>query len=102
MRRIITLITDFGTADGYVAEVKGVLLSGASDIAVIDLTHEIPPQDIEAGRLMLARCWRRFPEGTVHLVIVDPGVGSARDAIAVGSQGRFLIGPDNGVLSPAL
>lgn len=102
MRRIITLITDFGTADGYVAELKGVLLSGAPDVTVVDLTHDIPPQDVEAGRLTLARSWRRFPEGTVHLVIVDPGVGSPRAALAVHSHGRFLIGPDNGVLSPAL
>lgn len=102
MRRIVTLITDFGTADGYVAEMKGVLLSGAPDVTIVDLTHDIPPQDVEAGRLALARSWRRFPEHTVHLVIVDPGVGSERAALAVASQGRFLIGPDNGVLSPAL
>jgi S-adenosylmethionine hydrolase len=102
VRRIVTLITDFGTADGYVAELKGVLLSGAPDATVVDLTHDIPPQDVEAGRLALARSWRRFPEHTVHLVIVDPGVGSERAALAVASQGRYLIGPDNGVLSPAL
>lgn len=102
MRRLITLITDFGTADGYVAEVKGVLLSGAPDATVVDLTHEIPPQDVEAARLALARSWQRFPEGTVHLVIVDPGVGSGRAALAVRSHERFLLGPDNGVLSPAL
>ena len=102
MRRIITLITDFGTADGYVAEVKGVLLSGAPEANVVDLTHDIPPQDVEAARLALARAWQRFPDGTVHLVVVDPGVGSAREALAVSSRGRFLLGPDNGVLSPAL
>lgn len=102
MRRIITLITDFGTADGYVAEVKGVLLSGAPDATVVDLTHDIAPQDIEAARLTLARAWQRFPEGTVHLVIVDPGVGSNRAALAVRSRERFLLGPDNGVLSPAI
>lgn len=102
MRRIITLITDFGTADGYVAELKGVLLSGAPDATVVDLTHDIAPQDVEAGRLALARSWRRFPEHTVHVVIVDPGVGSERAALAVSSQGRLLLGPDNGVLSPAL
>lgn len=102
MRRIITLITDFGTADGYVAEMKGVLLSGAPDATIMDLTHDIPPQDVEAARLALARSWQRFPEGTVHVVVVDPGVGSAREALAVKSRGRFLLGPDNGVLSPAL
>jgi S-adenosylmethionine hydrolase len=102
MSRIITLLTDFGTADGYVAEIKGVLLSGAPHATLVDLTHDIPPQDIEAARLTLARSWQRFPEGTVHIVVVDPGVGSARAALAVESRNRFLLGPDNGVLSPAL
>jgi S-adenosyl-L-methionine hydrolase (adenosine-forming) len=102
MRPIVTLLTDFGTADGYVAELKGVLLSAAPEAALVDLTHDVPPHDVEAARLALARCWRRFPAGTVHLVVVDPGVGSARAALAVESDGRFLVGPDNGVLSPAL
>lgn len=102
MPRIITLLTDFGTADGYVAEMKGVLLSGAPDATIVDLSHDIPPQDIEAGRLALARAWRRFPTGTVHVVVVDPGVGTHRAAIAVERDGRYLLGPDNGVLSPAL
>jgi hypothetical protein len=99
---LITLLTDFGTADGYVAEVKGVLLSAAPGVQVVDLSHDIAPHAIDAGRLAVARYWRRFPAGTVHLVVVDPGVGSAREAIAVSSDGRFLVGPDNGVLSPAL
>jgi S-adenosylmethionine hydrolase len=102
MRPIITLLTDFGTADGYVAEMKGVLLSRAPDAMLVDVTHEIPPQDVEAGRLTLARVWRRFPPKTVHLVVIDPGVGSARAALAIESDARFLVGPDNGVLSPAL
>jgi len=99
---IITLLTDFGTADGYVAEMKGVLLSTAPGVQLVDLSHDIPPHDIEAARLAVARYWRRFPEGTVHVIVVDPGVGSSRAAIAVRSDGRFLVGPDNGVLSPAL
>ncbi len=102
MPRVITLLTDFGTADGYVAEMKGVLYSGAPDAVIVDLTHAIPPQDIEAGRLALARAWRRFPPGTIHVAVVDPGVGTTRAAIAVEAQGRFLLGPDNGILSPAL
>ena len=102
MRPIITLLTDFGTADGYVAEMKGVILSHATEAQVVDLSHEVPPQDVEAGRLAVARYWRRFPPGTVHLVVVDPGVGSPRAALAVASDGRYLVGPDNGVLSPAL
>jgi S-adenosylmethionine hydrolase len=99
---IITLLTDFGTADGYVAELKGVLMSQAPGSQVVDLSHDIPPHEIDAARLAVARYWRRFPEGTIHVVVVDPGVGSDRQAIAVSSDGRFLVGPDNGVLSPAL
>jgi S-adenosyl-L-methionine hydrolase (adenosine-forming) len=102
MRPIITLTTDFGTTDGYVGEVKGVLLSNAPDAEIVDITHDIPPQDVERARLTVARFWRRFCEGSIHLVIVDPGVGSSRAALAVSSDGRFLVGPDNGVLSPAL
>ena len=102
MRPLVTLLTDFGTADGYVAEMKGVLLSAAPDATIVDLTHDVPPHDVDAARLALARCWRRFPAGVVHLVVVDPGVGSARAALAVESDGRRLVGPDNGVLSPAL
>lgn len=99
---LVTLLTDFGTADGYVAEMKGVLLSLLPSAAVVDASHDIPPHDVELARLTLARYWRRFPAGTVHLVVVDPGVGSARAAIAVESGARYLVGPDNGVLSPAL
>lgn len=102
MRRVVTLMTDFGTADGYVAQVKGVLLSLAPEVNLVDITHDIPPQDVEAARLTLARYWRRFPAGTIHLVVVDPGVGSSRAALAVRSDERILLGPDNGVLSPAL
>jgi S-adenosylmethionine hydrolase len=98
----ITLLTDFGTADGYVAELKGVLVSRAPQVPLIDLSHDVPPQDVAAARLAVARYWRRFPVGTVHLVVVDPGVGTGRAAMAVESDGRFLVGPDNGVLSPAL
>ncbi|MCA2990180.1 SAM-dependent chlorinase/fluorinase [Gemmatimonas sp.] len=98
----ITLLTDFGTADGYVAELKGVLVSLSPSVPIVDLSHDIPPQDIAFGRLTVARYWRRFPAGTVHLVVVDPGVGTARAAIAIASEGRYLVGPDNGVLSPAL
>jgi len=99
---IITLLTDFGTADGYVGEMKGVLFSRAPECRVVDISHDIGPQDVEQGRLTLARFWRRFPDGTVHIVVVDPGVGTGRRAIAVASDGRYLVGPDNGVLSPAL
>ena len=99
---IITLLTDFGTADGYVAEMKGVLLTELPTATVVDIAHDIPAHDVDAGRIAIARYWRRFPRGTVHLAVVDPGVGSARAAIAVESEGRILVGPDNGLLSPAL
>jgi S-adenosylmethionine hydrolase len=99
---IITLLTDFGTADGYVAEMKGMLLTELPTATIVDVAHDVPAHDLDAGRLAIARYWRRFPRGTVHLAVVDPGVGSARAAIAVESEGRFLVGPDNGLLSPAL
>ena len=102
MRPIVTLITDFGTVDGYVGEMKGVLLSAAPDVEIVDITHDIPPQDVERARLTLARVWRRFPRGTIHVVVVDPGVGSSRDSIAVSSEDYYLVGPDNGVLSASL
>lgn len=102
MTPIITLLTDFGTADGYVAQMKGVILSAAPGATLVDVTHDIRAQDVEAARLVLDRYWRRFPPGAVHLVVVDPGVGSSRAALGVAADGRFLVGPDNGVLSPAL
>jgi S-adenosylmethionine hydrolase len=102
MPRLITLLTDFGTADGYVGEMKGVLASLAPGATIVDVTHDVAPHDVDGARLALARYWRRFPEGTVHLVVVDPGVGTARGALATESEGRYLVGPDNGGLSPAL
>jgi S-adenosylmethionine hydrolase len=102
MSRIITLLTDFGTADGYVGEMKGVLASGAAGAALVDIAHDLAPQDVDGARLALARYWRKFPLGTVHLLVIDPGVGGERAALAVESEGRFLVGPDNGALSPAL
>ncbi|MGQ0646646.1 MAG: SAM hydrolase/SAM-dependent halogenase family protein [Gemmatimonadaceae bacterium] len=102
MRPLITLLTDFGTADGYVAEIKGVLCSLAPGATILDLSHDIPAHDIELARLTVVRYWRRFPAGTVHFVVVDPGVGTSRVAMAVQSDDRFLVGPDNGVMSPAL
>ncbi|HEY3285640.1 MAG TPA: SAM-dependent chlorinase/fluorinase [Gemmatimonadaceae bacterium] len=99
---LVTLLTDFGTADGYVAEMKGVLLTGAPAAQLVDVSHDVPAQDVEIARLTFARYWRRFPVGTVHVVVVDPDVGTARKALAIESDGRFAVGPDNGVLSPAM
>ena len=96
---IITLRTDFGLADSYVAEVKGVLLSRAPGATLVDVTHRVPPGDVRAGQYLLARAWHRFPPGTVHLAIVDPGVGTTRRALAATAGGHWFVAPDNGLLS---
>src|SRR5512134_3912317 len=98
---MITFLSDFGTSDSYVGEVKGVLASLAPGVAVIDIGHSLTPGNIRAAAHILGRVWHRFPGGTVHLVVVDPGVGGTRAAIAVESGGHFFVGPDNGVLTPA-
>jgi S-adenosylmethionine hydrolase len=102
MPPVVTLLTDFGTADGYVAEMKGVILTRAPEATVVDVTHDIGPQDVERGRLALARYWRRFPPGTIHVAVVDPGVGTARDIIVVAAAGHAFIAPDNGLLAPVV
>jgi S-adenosyl-L-methionine hydrolase (adenosine-forming) len=100
MPPLITLLTDFGTADSYVAEVKGVLLSRVHGGQLVDISHQVPPGDIRAGQYILARVWRRFPQGAVHLVVIDPGVGTARRALAAEAEGHYFVAPDNGLLSP--
>jgi hypothetical protein len=102
MRPIVTLLTDFGLADTYVAEMKAAILSEATDIRLVDLSHQVPPGDIRTAQYLLGRAWGRFPLGTVHLVIVDPGVGSGRRAMAIQHAGHFFVGPDNGVFSAVL
>jgi S-adenosylmethionine hydrolase len=97
--RLITLLTDFGLSDSYVAEVKGVLLSRAPGAVLVDVTHQVPPGDVPAGQFLLARAWRRFPAGTVHLAVVDPGVGTTRRALAAAAGGHWFVAPDNGLLS---
>jgi S-adenosyl-L-methionine hydrolase (adenosine-forming) len=97
--RRITLLTDFGTADGYVGALKGVIASIAPGAAVDDIAHDLPRGDIEAAAWTLSRYWRLYPEGTVHLVVVDPGVGTARRPIAARAAGRLFVAPDNGVLT---
>lgn len=96
-----TLLTDFGTADYYVAAVKGVLLSRAPGTVLIDLGHEVAPGDVEGGAWLLAATARWYPPGTVHLAVVDPGVGSERRILAAGAGGMVFVGPDNGLLLPA-
>jgi S-adenosylmethionine hydrolase len=99
---IITLLTDFGTRDSYVGEIRGVLLARAPGAVLADISHEIGLGDIRAGAYVLGRAWRRFPAGTVHLAVIDPGVGGARLALAVRSEGHFFVGPDNGLFTPVL
>ncbi|MGZ8392551.1 MAG: SAM hydrolase/SAM-dependent halogenase family protein [Gemmatimonadales bacterium] len=99
---IITLLTDFGSADHYVAEVKGVLLTRAPGVTLVDVTHGIPPGDVRSAAYVIGRTWHRFPTGTIHLAVVDPGVGTPRPALAVGAHGHFFVGPDNGVFTPVL
>jgi S-adenosylmethionine hydrolase len=97
--RVITLLTDYGLRDSYVAEVKAVLVARAPAATVVDVTHEVPAGDVRAGQYLLARVWHRFPAGSVHLAIVDPGVGTSRRALAAGAAGHLFVAPDNGLLS---
>jgi S-adenosylmethionine hydrolase len=99
---LVTLLTDFGTSDSYVAEVKGVLLSAAPAVTLVDVTHAVPPGDVRAGAYILGRIWHRFPSGTVHLAVVDPGVGTRRAALAVAAHDHYFVGPDNGLLTMVL
>jgi S-adenosylmethionine hydrolase len=96
---IITLTTDFGEADYYVAAMKGVISSISPSAAIIDITHLVPPHDIYSAALTLMCCYREFPKRTIHLVVVDPGVGSNRRPILVVAGDYSFIGPDNGVFS---
>jgi len=97
----IFLLTDFGSADIYVGQVKAALLAHAPRQSVVDLLHDAPSFNIRAGAHLLAALVGRVPSGAVVLAVVDPGVGSARDAVAVRANGRWLVGPDNGLLSVA-
>jgi S-adenosylmethionine hydrolase len=102
MSRLITLLTDFGTQDAFVGVMKGIIKSLAPDAETIDLTHHIPPQDIRAGAFVLKTAYQYFPPGTVHLAVVDPGVGGGRRPVAA-SVGDFVyVCPDNGLLSYVL
>ncbi len=96
---VITLTTDFGSL--YPASMKGVILSIDPDATIIDVTHSIPPADIRAGAFALYSIVRHFPPGTIHVGVIDPGVGTERSAIVVCAGGQYFIGPDNGLLIPA-
>ena len=98
-RPTIALLTDFGTADHYAGTLKGVLLSLCPDATLVDISHDVPPHDVLTAAIELAACYRYFPVGTIFLVVVDPGVGSARRGLAADTGDYRFVAPDNGVLS---
>jgi len=97
--RAITLLTDFGTADYFVGAMKGAILSINPQAVIVDITHEIPAQDVAAGAFTLLAAYDTFPEGTIHVAVVDPGVGSARRPIVVTAGNHLFVGPDNGIFT---
>jgi len=98
----VTLTTDFGTVDGYVGAMKGRILSHASELRITDLAHDIPAQNVIHGASTLAAAASYWPRGTLHIAVVDPGVGTERRALAAVAGGQCFVGPDNGLLSPVL
>jgi len=98
-RPILTLTTDFGLSDHYVGTMKGVILGICPQAHIVDISHEASPFDVTEGAYLIAQAYRYFPKKTVHVVVVDPGVGTARRPILVEAAGQYFVGPDNGVLS---
>lgn len=96
---VVTLTTDFGSTDHFVGAMKGVILTLAPRAAIVDITHEISPQDLNEAAFVIAQAWAYFPKKTIHVVVVDPGVGSARRPLLCEAGGHFFIAPDNGILS---
>ena len=101
-RPVVALLTDFGTANHYAGTMKGVMLGVCPDVTLVDIAHDVPAHDVLSGALELAACYRYFPSGTIFLVVVDPGVGSARRGLAVEAGDYRFVAPDNGVLSAVL
>ncbi len=99
---IVTLLTDFGLKDHFVSAMKGVMLGLNPDLHFVDITHLIHPQDVRSAAFVLGQAYPYFPANTVHLAVVDPGVGSARKAIAVSAGGQYFVAPDNGILTYVL
>lgn len=99
---IVTLLTDFGTRDPFAGVMKGVVLARCPRAAIVDLTHEIEPQAIGAGAFWIGQAYRYFPPGSVHVAVVDPGVGSERRALVVRADEQLFVGPDNGILEVVL
>ena len=100
--RAITLLTDFGTADYFVGAMKGVILSINPQAVIVDITHEIPAQDVAAGAFTLLAAYDTYPEETIHVAVVDPGVGSSRRPIVVSAGNHLFVGPDNGLFTHIL
>ena len=100
--RLITFTTDFGVSDHFVGTMKGVVAGIAPQARVIDITHDIAPYNVTEAAFVIAEAWSYFPKGTIHVVVVDPGVGSSRRPILAAAGGHFFIAPDNGVLSQVL
>ena len=96
---LITLLTDFGDRDSFVASMKGVILTINPHATLVDLSHHVPPHSVEDAAYVLKSCYRYFPEGTVHVAVVDPGVGSARRPLIAKSEHYFFLAPDNGLLT---
>lgn len=96
---VITLLTDFGSQDYFVGAMKGAILSINPSAQIVDITHDIPPQDIHAGAFNLLASYTAFPSGTIHVAVVDPGVGSQRKQLLIECGGQFFVGPDNGIFS---
>jgi S-adenosylmethionine hydrolase len=99
---LVTLLTDFGLTDSYVGELKAALLGGEAGLRWVDLSHNVSPGDVREAAWLLLHAWDLFPAGTVHLAVVDPGVGGRRRPLAARAGGHFFVGPDNGLLAPAL
>ena len=100
--RIITLMTDFGTSDHYVGVMKGVILDINPQVQIVDITHTIPPQDIHGAAFLVDSAYRYFPTGSIHVIVVDPGVGSERRAIVCQTETAYFVCPDNGILTHIL
>ncbi|MDO8750092.1 MAG: SAM-dependent chlorinase/fluorinase [Dehalococcoidia bacterium] len=96
---VITLLTDFGLSDAYVGTVKGVVLATNPQATLVDLTHDVPPQNVLQGAFLLGTAWRYFPAGTIHVAVVDPGVGTERRALLLEAHGHLFLAPDNGLLT---
>ena len=100
--RIVTLLTDFGLQDYFVAAMKGVMLSLNPELSLIDISHMIPSHDVVAAAFTLGQAYSYFPPSTIHLAVVDPGVGTARKALAASADGHYFVAPDNGILTYVL